>query len=200
MVSAPHSDVDTRPEAGRGRPAAGCIELWAGWLDVVGIELMRIAASVPAEERLRASRLPSKRDEVRFLAARGIVRDVLAGVLARAPRDVELDADATCVLGEKAVRIGVAQASGLLVCAVSGDRAVRVGLDRRRDAAGATVPGADASPPGWGREVVQLAPGYVATVAAPGSDWTLVSRWWASAGSDAPPAFVGMSMPDPAGA
>jgi hypothetical protein len=230
MVLAGHSEAQADSARREARPATATVQVWTGWLDVVGIELMRLAGRLTEQERSDAAALPSMRDEVRFVATHGIVREIVGAALGREPRDLPLVADTRGSLqlaGEgHGLGFSVSTSSGLLLCALGYDRAVGVDVERLRSSfAGAgggdegSVHDIEPSIRAWTRHEAERkareahggeepftaldfdpCAGYVATVAATGEDWVLEQRWWASAGSSEPPAFVGMSMPEADGA
>lgn len=66
--------------------ASATVDVWRADLAVSDAELARLSGSVQAEEVRRASKFRLERDRRRFLAARGVLRHILAGYAATEPR------------------------------------------------------------------------------------------------------------------
>jgi len=60
---------------------AGEVHVWRAWLDVSADLLGELEASLSPDERERAARFRFAKDRDRFVAARGILRDILARYL-----------------------------------------------------------------------------------------------------------------------
>jgi len=100
----------------------------------------RITGSAPdvsalsAVERERLGRFKDRAAASRFAATRTLVRRVLGGALGQAPGDVRItqtDLGKPVVAG--GVHFNVSHSGDLIVLAVSGDRAVGIDIERRRE-------------------------------------------------------------------
>jgi 4'-phosphopantetheinyl transferase len=67
----------------------GEIHVWSACLDSGGQLLERLTATLSADEMVRANRFFFARDRRAFIVARGILRQLLASYLHRAPTDVQ---------------------------------------------------------------------------------------------------------------
>src|ERR1700690_1876917 len=65
------------------------VHVWSARLDCAAPLLERLAATLSADETARANRFFLARDRSAFIAARGILRQLLAGYLHRAPGDLQ---------------------------------------------------------------------------------------------------------------
>jgi 4'-phosphopantetheinyl transferase len=67
----------------------GDVHVWSARLDCAAPVLERLAATLSADETARANRFFFARDRSAFIAARGILRQLLASYLHRAPADLQ---------------------------------------------------------------------------------------------------------------
>jgi len=67
----------------------GQIHVWSAALDREPNDLQRLEASLSREEKARANRFHFLRDKNHFIAARGLLRELLGGYLRRAPAEIE---------------------------------------------------------------------------------------------------------------
>jgi 4'-phosphopantetheinyl transferase len=67
---------------------ANWVDIWYADLNVTSAELNGLEKMLARDERVRASRFHFRRDRVHFVAARGILRQVLARYVDRDPRDL----------------------------------------------------------------------------------------------------------------
>jgi 4'-phosphopantetheinyl transferase len=67
----------------------GEIHVWSARLDCAGLPLERLAATLSVDETARANRFFFARDRNEFIVARGILRQLLASYLHRAPTDLQ---------------------------------------------------------------------------------------------------------------
>lgn len=65
------------------------VHLWRAFLDCDGPSFERLKASLAEDESIRAARFAFSRDRDRFVACRGILREILAGYLRRPATEVE---------------------------------------------------------------------------------------------------------------
>jgi len=65
------------------------VHVWRATLDLDPIELERMQATLTSDERARAARFRFSKDQQHFVAARGILRMILARYLNRAPAQFE---------------------------------------------------------------------------------------------------------------
>jgi 4'-phosphopantetheinyl transferase len=118
------------PPAGRPRLLAGEVHLWladteaAGW---PGPE------ALPVEERERAAQMRQPQPRGRWVAARWVLRRVLAAYLDREPRDIRLSigAQGKPALAEErpAVRFNLSHSGSLALVGVASDREVGVDVE-----------------------------------------------------------------------
>lgn len=69
--------------------APGQIHVWRAGLDCPDLLLQRLETTLAPDEIARADRFFFPRDRQHFIAARGILRQLLAGYLRRSPTDIE---------------------------------------------------------------------------------------------------------------
>jgi 4'-phosphopantetheinyl transferase len=67
------------------------IHLWRAYLDCAEPFLRRFEATLSSDERDRAKRYSFQRDRNNFIAARGVLRELLGKYLARVPQEIEFD-------------------------------------------------------------------------------------------------------------
>jgi 4'-phosphopantetheinyl transferase len=72
-----------------GRLSAGEVHLWRADLAVEGHGLAQLASYLDQDERARAARFHFHRDRRRFMAGRGLLRQILASYLDSAPNRVQ---------------------------------------------------------------------------------------------------------------
>src|SRR5687768_10014872 len=70
--------------------APATVDVWRADLTLPDSELVRLSASLDAEEKRRAARFHFDRDRRRFLAARGLLRHILARYAGTDPEHVAL--------------------------------------------------------------------------------------------------------------
>src|SRR5271163_2031526 len=69
--------------------APGEIHVWRASLSTDELTLRNLESTLAGEERARAARFIFERDRDRYIAARGILRDLLGQYLRCAPRSIE---------------------------------------------------------------------------------------------------------------
>jgi 4'-phosphopantetheinyl transferase len=65
------------------------VHIWRASLEIGSAAIQRFESQLADDERIRAERFIFDRDRTRFIAARGVLRDVLGRYLRRAPHTVE---------------------------------------------------------------------------------------------------------------
>ncbi len=111
---------------------AGEVHVWRAWLDVCTEVFGRLEASLAPDERERAARFRFARDRERFVAARGILRDILArylGVNAAAPRFRYGEAGKPALEGSPELRFNASHSHGLGLYAVALGRDVGIDVE-----------------------------------------------------------------------
>ncbi|HET9455659.1 MAG TPA: 4'-phosphopantetheinyl transferase superfamily protein [Gemmatimonadaceae bacterium] len=118
--------------AGTGDSSA---EIWAAW---VGEHQARIdhygSTMLSRDEQDRLARYRSRESAERYVVTRSLVRAVLAGRLGVEPRDIRIghNARGKPMLSDQ-LFFNVSHSADLILMAVTGDRAVGVDVERRRD-------------------------------------------------------------------
>lgn len=137
-------------------PAAGArdavlddrVHVWAAELDVDGDRRAALVGTLSGEERARAERLRVQTAADRFVAGRGLLRELLAAYLNVPARDVSIciGSDGKPLLSAaahpRAPRFNVAHSAGLALYAIARDRTVGVDVEAiapQRDMAGVTA-------------------------------------------------------------
>jgi 4'-phosphopantetheinyl transferase len=117
----------SRGDAAPARLAPGEIHLWQADLDAAPPD----DASLPADERSRASRMLGKA-RGRFVRSRALLRSRLAEYGAGPPGELRIETDAAGKprLASGAVRFSLAHAAGLWLAAFAADRDVGVDVER----------------------------------------------------------------------
>lgn len=123
------------PEA--ARPGGEAIDVWCALLDLPGEELAPLETTLAAEERARAGRLLIERERNRFVAARGLLRRILAAYLGARPEVLRFRYS---VKGKPALEdrpagleFNLAHSHGLALYAVAWGRPVGVDVERIRE-------------------------------------------------------------------
>jgi len=118
------------------------IHLWRARLDATPKRLRQLAETLAEEERRRAQRFHFPQDRIRFVARRGILREILGSYLdlppGRVPLVTGVHGKPELAPGAGALHFSVSHSDGLALCAVTRDRPVGVDLERLR-----SVPEAD---------------------------------------------------------
>jgi len=115
---------------------AGWVDIWYANLNVDQAELDGLAKILTRDERVRASRFYFRRDRVHFVAARGILRQLLARYVDRDPRDMRivynpfgkpfLQQDS----GTSEVRFNLSHSHGMALYGIARNREIGVDLER----------------------------------------------------------------------
>ena len=127
------SSPPAAPELGRGE-----IHVWRASLSTDESTLRRLEATLADEEKERARRFIFKRDCDRYIAARGILRELLGIYLRRAPESIAFvygprGKPAVVNPGEPpAVRFNLSHSHELAVVAVGGEREVGIDVELMR--------------------------------------------------------------------
>jgi 4'-phosphopantetheinyl transferase len=108
------------------------VEVWRLSLDLPGSRLAELRASLSEDELARASRFRRPVDAARFVAARGLLRQILGGYLGR-PASAVAFAYGTfgkpALADRSAVDFNLAHSEGLALLAVTAGRVVGVDLE-----------------------------------------------------------------------
>lgn len=120
---------------GAARTADSSAEIWAAW---VGEHLDRIeyfgSTMLSGDEQDRLARYRSRESAERYVVTRSLVRAVLGSRLGVAPRDIRIGHTARGKpMLSQPVFFNVSHSADLILLAVTGDRAVGVDVERRRD-------------------------------------------------------------------
>jgi 4'-phosphopantetheinyl transferase len=113
--------------------APATVDIWRADLAVPDTERSRLSMCLDAEEERRAARFHFERDRRRFLAARGMLRHILASYLGTDPRRVALAyaAQGKPFLAEHPdMQFNLSHTADVLVVGVARDR--RIGIDVER--------------------------------------------------------------------
>ncbi len=119
--------------------ALDTIHLWKTDLDVTPPELSSLEQTLDPGERERGNRFRFPRHRRRFVAARGVLRDVLSTYVALAPEDLQFsysEAGKPELAAEQnpdGVRFNLSHAHELALIAISRGAPVGVDLEHRRD-------------------------------------------------------------------
>jgi len=112
-------------------PAAE-VHVWRAWLDVSAGLLGQLEASLSPDERERAARFRFVKDRDRFVAARGILRDILArylGANAAALRFRYEAAGKPALADSSELRFNASHSHGLALYAVATERDVGIDIE-----------------------------------------------------------------------
>lgn len=125
---------------------SGEIHIWRAFLSVDHEVLRRLESTLVADEKARAARFIFDRDRYHFIAARGILRELLARYISRAPGTIRFvygphgkpavaDTDA-----KLAVRFNLSHSHGIAVIAIGLGREIGVDVELlRSDFAGEDI-------------------------------------------------------------
>jgi 4'-phosphopantetheinyl transferase len=118
--------------------AAGGVHIWRADLRCTEPTLRHFEQTLVADEKFRAGRFYFERDRNHFIAARGILRDLLGRYLGCAPETIrfayrEQGKPALCeVAGSPHIEFNVSHSHGLALLAFSRNRALGVDIERIR--------------------------------------------------------------------
>jgi len=115
-----------------GRLPAGEVHLWRADLEVEGHRLEQFASYLDQDERARAARFHFERDRRRFMAGRGLLRQILASYLDLAPIEVRFGYTANgkpYLPAHSELRFNVSHSADTLVAAVARDRHLGVDVE-----------------------------------------------------------------------
>lgn len=113
--------------------APGTVDVWRADLTLPDSELARLSASLNAEETRRAARFHFERDRRRFLAARGLLRHILARYADTEPERVGLGyghQGKPFLLDRPDTQFNLSHTGDILVVGVA--RGLRLGIDVER--------------------------------------------------------------------
>jgi len=115
------------------------VHVWVASLDVPERELARLWDTLPPGERQRAGRLRFERDRRRFVARRGLRREILAVYVGRGAADLDIRSSTSgepTLTGEDLV-FSCSHSHELALCAVSRGCELGVDVERLRPVGGA---------------------------------------------------------------
>jgi 4'-phosphopantetheinyl transferase len=115
------------------------VDVWVAWLDVTVSELRRLERTLTADERRRAERFRLGRHRDRFVAGRGLLRDVLGRYLGSRPEHVSFSYGArgkpalAPAVDHTPLAFNLAHSGALALVAVTANGAVGVDVERVRE-------------------------------------------------------------------
>jgi 4'-phosphopantetheinyl transferase len=118
--------------------ADGEIHVWRAPLDLDTEALERCASNLSIDEKVRASRFLFPRDRDYFMAARGILRELLAKYVACSPAELEFQygqrgkPSIRTVNGQPPVRFNLSHSRGLAIYAFARSRELGIDLESIR--------------------------------------------------------------------
>jgi 4'-phosphopantetheinyl transferase len=118
-------------------PGPGDLDIWRFSLDLGPGQLTDVGGSLSPDERARAGRFVFARDRDRFIAGRGVLRDILARYVGEPPSELAFDYEAAgkphlrrpSPLG---VQFNLSHSHGLAVLAIGRNRTIGVDLEALR--------------------------------------------------------------------
>lgn len=127
------------PEPGLFRLAAGEVHVWCARLDLADDALARCYATLAVDERQRSARLRFARDRRRFVAAHGVLRQLLGRYLGTSAERVAYIRSA---FGKPAlapecagrIRFNLSHSAGFALVAIAADAELGVDLEHLREA------------------------------------------------------------------
>jgi 4'-phosphopantetheinyl transferase len=114
------------------------VHVWRAALDPTASQTQYFQRHLAADERARADRLYFERDRQHFIAARGVLRDILARYLNRAPESLSFRYGAQgkpALAGDDdkaGIRFNISHSRGLALCAVALGREVGIDIEQVR--------------------------------------------------------------------
>jgi 4'-phosphopantetheinyl transferase len=146
-LSPPNLDISSRPpraatplrrnaswsQPPENRPLTPAVHIWRETLDVSAIELARLTAFLDPSELERAARYKFAIHRHRFIASRGLLREILAKYLDRPPTGLEFEylAFGKPVLRNASLQFNLAHSEQRFILAVA-DQPIGVDLEIRR--------------------------------------------------------------------
>lgn len=132
--ASPASDVGTRLGT-ISAPSSGAADVWFARVGEHAADVERYSRDfLSRDERERLGRYRSRESAERYVVTRSLVRIVLAGRLSAVPREVavSLTGKGKPIVADD-LHFNVSHSGDLILLAVSGDRAVGIDVERRRD-------------------------------------------------------------------
>jgi len=146
------------PSPARLELAGDEIHVWRASLEREQSMLNQLQTTLSADEKARANSFFFQRDRNHFIAARGILRDLLGKYVNRSPAHLEFDYGPQgkpalrCALAERSVLFNVSHSDGVALFGFGIGRQLGVDVERVRKFAGETIAERYFSP----QEVVEL--------------------------------------------
>ena len=118
------------------RPA-GAVHVWRAELDLEPVSLRRLGQNLSTDERVRAARFRFARDRERFVAARGLLREIVALYLNTAARQLRFGYSAhgkpfLAEVEHSNLRFNLSHSLGTMLVAVAYKRQVGVDVEHMR--------------------------------------------------------------------
>jgi 4'-phosphopantetheinyl transferase len=111
------------------------VHIWRATLELSPMDLSKLEENLSADERARAARFCFAKDRRHFVAARGVLRNILARYLHRDPDRLEFSYSASgkpTLRSESGVRFNLSHSGGLALYAITHNREIGVDLERGR--------------------------------------------------------------------
>ena len=120
---------------GMVRASGSAADVWCAWVHASEHDVAGLAATVLSDaERTRLARYAVADAAARYVITRSLVRQVLGASLGVAPGEVDIrltDLGKPVISGP--LHFNVSHSGGIVMLAVSGDRAVGIDVERRRE-------------------------------------------------------------------
>ena len=84
-------ELQWRPEIPGELISSNEVHVWRAWLDLTALQCENLLGFLSADELARAGRFHFERDQKRFIAARGILRQILGRYLGKKPNELRFE-------------------------------------------------------------------------------------------------------------
>jgi 4'-phosphopantetheinyl transferase len=121
------------------------VHVWRAYLDCEAIDLRQFEGTLSTDEKARANRFSFQRDRDRFIATRGILRELLGRYVNRAPGQLEFDygpqgkPSLRTDVRPKWAQFNVSHSQGIALLAFSVGRNLGVDVELIREIAGGEI-------------------------------------------------------------
>lgn len=125
--------VDSRSPSRAASLSDDAVHLWRAHLDWAATRLHRLGGSLSKEERTRALRFHFATDRERFVASRGVLREILAHYLSTTAGCLHLRAATTgkpFVVDDRHLRFNISHTSRTMLLAVAREREIGVDIEQ----------------------------------------------------------------------
>jgi len=115
------------------------VHIWMAWLDLAGSRTDNIAAALADDELERAGRFHFERDRNRYIAGRGLLRQILGRYLKQNPAQLLLiygpngKPELAGYESEQLLQFNLAHSDGLALYAVTRGRPIGIDVEKKRD-------------------------------------------------------------------